>query len=262
VVGTDAEVRSAVLEKLNDERHEVRQSALSALAGVVGTDAEVRSAVLEKLNDERHEVRQSALSALARVIGVDAEVRSAVLKRLGDKQNNVRWSALRALAGVVGTDAEVRATVLERLGNEQPGIRVAAVKALTCLFGVSPEVTSAITELLGGPAFEVEFAAVEVIAGAPASTLNSALLARLQPWLAVDAHYYFTAGIRARLASHFGPRAAADSTLRDWLLGQLREPRWSARCGAIFALLHWPGGPPRSSKLSTTSAGWKPTQPS
>ena len=249
VVGTDSEVRRIVLEMLGAQVFFVRQAALNTLAGVAETDAEVRCAVLKCLGDQNHFVRQSALSALAGAVGTDAEVRRTVMERLGDKDPEVRGSALIALAGVVESDAEVRSAVMERLlSPEQAVVRAAAVTALTILWGVSADVTSTIRDLLGDPTFKVRLAAVKVVASAPAGTVDSTLLARLQPWLATDVSRYHgdqgSERLRTQLATHFGSLAAADPNLRAWLLNQLREPRWSARCGAILALLHWPGGPP------------------
>jgi hypothetical protein len=203
---------------------------------------EVRRAVLEKLGDEWFEVRQSALRALSGVVGTDAEVRRVILERLGDEWSPVRQSALRALAGVVGTDAEVRRAVLEGLEDENDDVRSAAVRALESLFGELPEVTRSIVERLTDRDFAVRLAAVEVVAGATAELVDAALLDQLRPWLMVDADHFSTRKARSRLAALFGPRSPGDSSLRDWLLVMLGNPRWSARLGAALTLLNWPDG--------------------
>jgi HEAT repeat protein len=136
---------------------------------------------------------------------------------------------------------------MERLEDEDADVQAAAVQALASLFGKLPDVTGSIVERLMDPAFVVRFAAVEVIAGSAPETVAPALLEQLRPWLMVDTEAYkfeSTRAAQSRLAALLGPRIPGDSSLRDWLLAKLCDPRWSARLGAALTLLHWPEGPP------------------
>ncbi|MFO1119999.1 MAG: HEAT repeat domain-containing protein [Rhodospirillales bacterium] len=65
--------------------------AVRALAGAVG-EAEVRAALLARLNDRDVAVRWAAMQALAAAVG-EAEVRAALLARLADREGKFarRW---------------------------------------------------------------------------------------------------------------------------------------------------------------------------
>jgi hypothetical protein len=246
-VGIDSEVRRFIMGMLRRDYY--CSSALNALAGEVVRDAEVRGAVLAELGNRAGVIRSAALTALSEAVETDIEVRRAVVGMLGDEESSVCQSALIALSGAVGLDAEVRRIVWEKLGDQEAGVRAAAIIGLSNLQGVMPEVTTAIIDLLEDQDLKVRLASVQAIINGPDATLDRELVNRLLPWLAFDCDKRFLDQQRAlrtreQLASLLGPRAAANSSLRDCLFDLLREPRWSARCGAILTLLKWPGGPP------------------
>jgi len=253
VVGSDTEVRAAVLARLADKDSNARSAAVEALAGVAGSDTEVRAAVLARLADEEGDVRSAAVRALAGMAGSDAEVRAAVLARLEDKNDDVRGAAVRALTDVVGSDTEVRAAALARLEDEAGSVRGAAVEALAGVVGSDTEVRAAVLARLADDVGSVRGAAAKALAAWEAADIVSTELSALALWLLADFDERYLSSeqkddiekTRMRLAALVGARLPQDGTLRDWVWGLLTDSRWSARLGAVLALLHWPGGPPR-----------------
>jgi HEAT repeat protein len=163
VVGNDAKVRLAVLDRLVDDVSYIRASALQALSGVVGNDAEVRRAVMDRLKDKDSDVRVSALEALSSVVRNDVEVRRAVIDRIGDNVPEVRGSALEALSSVVGNDAEVRRAVMDRMGDKVPDVRVSALEALSSILRKDTEVRRAVMDRMGDEAPNIRRKAIEVL---------------------------------------------------------------------------------------------------
>jgi len=72
-----------------------------ALAPLVSSDADVRQAIFQRLDDQNVYVRRSAVEALAPLVSSDADVRQAILQRLDDQHVNVRMATVRALEQIV-----------------------------------------------------------------------------------------------------------------------------------------------------------------
>jgi hypothetical protein len=124
---------------------------------------------------------------------------------------------------MVSRNETIKEAVLARLTDTEPGVRLAAVRAA---------LKSLEEEKL------------------PARTIESEVL----PYLCLDAdesEYVRGAShsevmeIQERVASFFGPRLSMNAELLEWVLSKLEDARWSARLGAIMALVKWPGGPPK-----------------
>lgn len=250
-VAKDPEICRIVMSLLSDKRF--ASTALRTLASVVEADEVVREAVLGKLADEEKYVRVAALEALAGLVAQDPRVRDATLSLLEDKDSYVRWSTLRSIRSIVRIDSEAEAAVRRRLEDGKAEIRARAVETLSECACSSPSLLALIAGRLEDRAFEVRVMAAEAISrDLPDTAEASELRARVSSWLAVEFDLETTREldprvrerILVRLGRLLGPRLPNDASLRDSLVAQLRDPRWSARCGAAVALLAWPGGPP------------------
>jgi hypothetical protein len=128
------------------------------------------------------------------------------------------------------------------------------LETLVSVLGDAEEARQAILLKLEDRHFQVRLLVVEVIAKCQNEALFESLCPRLWLWLSLDedgstpnpygSPSEWPRSVQAQLAKRFGSRLPTDSSLYAYLLEMLRAPRWSARLGAVLALLAWPGGPP------------------
>jgi hypothetical protein len=262
----DAKVRRTLLDIMADRAYREKLFVLTTLSATVEFDADVRQAVLDRLEDDSYEIRQIALNALSKLVMNDSEVCCSVQKKLQDKSEWVRMSALSALSGLVATDEKIRKAIWERLDDKSYGVRQAAANVLAKFPGVLRGMAGEIKRRLKNRDFLIRLTSLTTVVGVSPAELDKDILELLLPWLSIDSYfgdpadygYYVEASYvrttQAKLATILGARIPSEQLLRDSLLEQLCDSRWSTRLGAVLALLAWWGGPPDDVLISILEA--------
>ena len=160
---TAAEVAPVLVERLDDERWEVRYAAAQAL-GALGEHAKEQAPLLvERLDDAASDVRRAAAQALG-ALGEHAKEQAPLLgERLDDERWEVRRAAAQAL-GALGEHAKEQAPLLvERLDDERWEVRRAAAQALGALGEHAKEQAPLLVERLDDERWEVRRAAAQAL---------------------------------------------------------------------------------------------------
>ncbi|MBV7336953.1 HEAT repeat domain-containing protein [Chloroflexi bacterium TSY] len=232
LVASESEVRQTITAKLNDDEWQVRQAAVNALAGLVASESEVRQTITAKLNDDSSGVRQAAVNALAGLVASESEVRQAITAKLNDDDYDVRQAAVNALARLVASESEVRQAITAKLNDDSSGVRQAAVNALAGLVASESEVRQAITAKLNDdndPLGQVRQAAVNALAGlvASESEVRQTITAKLNDdeWRVRQAAVNALAGL-----------VASESEVRQTITAKLNDDLWPVQQAAVNAL--------------------------
>jgi len=153
-VGSEPQVRTALLARLDDDIEYVRQAAVRALAGLVGSEPEARAALLARLEDDAWGVRQAAVSALAESKEVLAsagglrlrlaewllaDVDERYLGRVYEQETRTRLAT--ALGIHLPADPALRERVLAALADVRWSARLGATMALVHWPGGPPRET-------------------------------------------------------------------------------------------------------------------------
>jgi HEAT repeat protein len=247
LVDSEPAVRSVFLAE--SENPYLGKAAFEVLSRLVKRDGEVQRLMFRRLRAESVYVKAHAVCALSEFMETEGSFWSLVLKCLESGSYVMRQAALAALSRVVEKDLEARRLVLGRIEDERCEVRQEAVRALANLVGRCPDATAALVGRLADEHFTVRLAAVHGLTGGAPESLHQSTLDQLLPWLSLDVGYNFEVRprkiceVRAQMARFFSLQLRADSRLRDRLVGQLRDPRWSARLGAVLTFFAGPDTP-------------------
>ena len=273
-------IRTRSLELLNHSDRRVRLRAVQALIPRVESDAAIREVFLARLQDEDYQVQRAVARALGRLLEQDGELRELLRRWFNDQEYPFDLPRLPPEA----TSAEIREAIEglgRRFGSEprSPDGDIAQVRASTRLRSEllrrfqarqnlmrervarifahcldDEAVKEAVLDALERDDFRIRLALVDELCRSHPDRLEEEIEEPLRGWLLADAKSDFRSfhdfdedrleEVRRRIAGRLGSRLPEDAELREWLMEQLGNARWSARLGAALALLAWPQGPP------------------
>jgi NACHT domain/HEAT repeats len=244
---------------------------LTALGSAVARSRQIEELFLEQVRTIDWRSRQAACEGLAQSGLASPEILRVVLNCQASESSNVMiiedvrralkrkkrlglippvWEASLSVSGGKARSCSCCDAIVN-LENIYHGTRLDAVEELSEHLG-EVEVNHAIRQRLNDAEFSVRLKVVEVVTRYQEEDLFESVRASLWTWLDVDfkddLNFHLNErkvrSVQEQLARRFGARLPADSSLCADLLEKLHEPRWSARLGAVLALLAWPGGPP------------------
>jgi HEAT repeat protein len=221
--------RDSLLAHLEDRDEQVRQAAVTALAGLVPDDQKLRSELISRISCDTWRVREAAVAALAPLVTSNQEVRTALLAMHDDEHRQVIGAAVTALAACVPEDQEVRSCLGDWLDDPSPKIRIATLTAMAPVMPDDEQIRAALLARFDDDNGVVRAAAIEALA--PVLQDDDKLKAKLRKCLDDEDETVRAVAVR-EAASLFPADEQLESALRD----RLGDPSHDVAVAAVATL--------------------------